>query len=100
MRIGIFPMVGDLLHTGHLYAIQEAKANCDYLIVALNCVPDSKQPIESIFERWSRLKFNSLVDEIIPYQGESDLYNIILTVPHHIRFVGEDYKGKDFTGRD
>jgi glycerol-3-phosphate cytidylyltransferase len=100
MRIGIFPMVGDLLHTGHLYALEEAKRECDYLIVLLNCVPEGKQPVETIFERWSRLKFNKEVDEIIPYQGEADLLNIIKTVHHDVRFVGGDYFGKDFTGRD
>lgn len=100
MKIGIFPLVGDLLHTGHLYAINEAKEECDYLIVLLNCVPDGKQPVETIFERWSRLKFNKQVDEVIPYEGEEDLLNIIKTVKHHVRFVGGDYFGKDFTGRD
>ena len=44
--------------------------NCDYLIILLNCVPDNKQPVETIFERWSRLKFINGVDEIIPYQNE------------------------------
>lgn len=100
MKIGIFPMVGDLLHTGHLYALEEAKNQCDYLIVLLNCVPDGKQPVETIFERWSRLNFNKEVDEIIPYQGEADLLNVIKTVKHDVRFVGGDYFGKDFTGRD
>jgi glycerol-3-phosphate cytidylyltransferase len=100
MKIGIFPMVGDLLHTGHIYAINEAKESCDYLIVLLNCVPDGKQPVETIFERWSRLQFNKKVDEVIPYEGEKDLLNIIKTLKHHVRFVGGDYLGKDFTGRE
>lgn len=100
MKIGIYPLVGDLLHTGHIYAIQEAKQNCDYLIILLNCVPDNKQPVETIFERWSRLKFINGVDEIIPYQGESDLLNIIKTLKYDIRFIGNDYIDKDFTGKN
>jgi len=100
MRIGIYPLVGDLLHTGHIYAIQEAQLNCDYLIVLLNCLPDNKRPVETIFERWSRLRYLDGVDDIIPYQGEKDLLNVIKTIPHDVRFVGSDYRGKDFTGRD
>lgn len=100
MKIGIYPLVGDLLHAGHIYAVQEAKQNCDHLIVLLNCLPDNKRPIETIFERWSRLRYLAGVDEIIPYQGEKDLLNVIKTVQHDIRFVGKDYFGKDFTGRD
>jgi glycerol-3-phosphate cytidylyltransferase len=45
MLIGFYPMVGDLLHAGHLLAIEEAKQNCDYLIVGLNCNPANKNPI-------------------------------------------------------
>ena len=98
-KIGIFPLVGDLLHTGHLYAISNAKNDCDHLIVLLNCVPDNKKPIETIFERWSRLASNINVDEIIPYEGEKDLLNIIKVIPHNIRFVGQDYISKNFTGK-
>lgn len=98
-KIGIFPLVGDLLHTGHIYALEIAKGYCDKLIVLLNCVPDNKIPIESIFERWARLNSNKYVNEIIPYGGEKDLLSIIKTLPHNVRFVGDDYINKDFTGR-
>lgn len=100
MRIGIYPLVGDLLHAGHIYAIQEAKMNCDYLVILLNCLPDNKSPVETVFERWSRLKYLNGIDDIIPYQGEKDLVNVIKTIPHDVRFVGSDYREKDFTGRD
>jgi glycerol-3-phosphate cytidylyltransferase len=100
LKVGIYPMVGDLLHTGHIYALREAKSKCDRLIVLLNCVPDNKKPVESIFERYSRLESNKYVDYIIPYEGENDLLNIIKTLPHDIRFVGADYIGKDYTGRE
>lgn len=97
-RIGLFPLVGDLLHAGHIWALQEAKTQCDYLIVCLNCIPDDKQPVESIYERYTRLKCNKYVDEIIPYQGEADLEKIIVSTNYHIRFLGEDYKDKIHTG--
>ena len=34
MKVGVYPMVADVLHAGHLLAIEEAKKHCDYLIVA------------------------------------------------------------------
>ena len=51
-QIGFYPVVGDLLHAGHILALEEAKENCDYLIVGLNCAPDGKNPVQSIYERF------------------------------------------------
>lgn len=81
-------MVGDLLHTGHILALQEAKSRCDYLIVGLNCKPDNKVPIQSIFERYMQLKAVKFVDEVIPYDGKKDLELIAASLTYHIRFLG------------
>ena len=62
MKIGLYPLVGDLLHPGHILAMQEAKSNCDYLIVALNCTPDGKRPIQSIYERYIQLSAIKYID--------------------------------------
>lgn len=51
-KIGLFPMCADILHAGHILALEEAKRHCDYLIVALNTHPDGKQPVQSVFERY------------------------------------------------
>ena len=67
--IGFYPVVGDLLHAGHILALEEAKENCDYLIVGLNCAPDGKNPVQSIYERFIQLRAVKYVDEIIPYGG-------------------------------
>lgn len=91
MIVGLFPLVGDLLHTGHLCALKEAKEHCDYLIVALNVLPDNKSPIESVYERFVRLDSCKYVDKIIPYQGEKDLLLLINTLNYNIRFIGNDH---------
>lgn len=94
LKIGFYPMVGDLLHTGHILALQEAKANCDYLIVGLNAKPDNKFPVQSLFERYIQLKAVKYVDEVIPYDGELDLQLICTALDYDIRFVGADYLNK------
>ena len=101
--IGIFPMVADLLHTGHLLALERAHVYCDKLIVALNVdptvdTPNKNKPIESVFERYTRLRSCKFVDQIIPYSGEADLLLLLQTTPHSVRFVGMDHKDMPFTG--
>ena len=98
--IGLYPMAADILHTGHILAIEEAKNNCDYLIVALNCTPNNKTPIQSIYERFIQLRAIKFIDEIIPYQGKEDLELLAESLNYNIRFVGEDYIGKSWDGKE
>ena len=93
--IGFYPMVADVLHAGHILAIQEAKENCDYLIVGLNCNPENKKPIQSIYERYIQLKACKYIDEIIPYSGKLDLELLAKSLRYDIRFLGEDYMNKE-----
>ena len=100
MKIGFYPVVGDLLHAGHIIAIEEAKENCDYLIVGLNCAPDNKSPIQSIYERFMQLRAIKFIDEIIPYQGRKDLELLASSLNYSIRFLGDDYRDKDWDGKE
>ena len=100
MKIGFYPMVADILHTGHILAIEEASKNCDYLIVGLNCTPNGKCPIQSIYERFIQLRGVKWIDEIIPYQGRSDLEKLAKSLQYDIRFLGEEYRDKDWDGKD
>lgn len=100
MRIGLFPMVADVLHAGHILAIKEAKDNCDYLIVALYCTPGRKNPIQSIFERYIQLSAVKYVDEVIPYEDEKDAIRLITSLAFDVYFLGEDYRGKSFEGSE
>lgn len=98
--VGFFPMVGDILHTGHILALGEARANCDYLIVGLNCKPENKEPVQSIYERFIQLKAVTYVDEVIPYEGREDLELLASSIPYQVRFLGEDYLNKDWDGKE
>ena len=99
MKIGFYPMAADILHIGHILAIEEAKKQCDYLIIGLNCMPDGKTPIQSIYERFMQLRAIKWVDEIIPYQGKADLENVASSLNYNIRFLGEDYIDRDWDGK-
>lgn len=99
MKIGLFPICGDILHAGHMMAIEEAKDNCDYLIVALNCAPNNKEPIQSVYERFMQLRGVKWIDEIIPYEGTKDLELLASSLNYDIRFLGADYEGKYWDGK-
>ena len=96
----------DLLHPGHLFLLEWSRSHCDRLIVGLQTNPtidrpDEKHPpVQSVFERWVQLRAVRYVDEIIPYDTERDLENLIASLDIQIRFLGDDYSlRKDFTGR-
>ena len=104
MKIGITFSAFDLLHAGHVSMLAEAKQNCDYLIVGLHIDPslerDNKnKPIQSLIERQIQLKGCKYVDEIICYESERDLLNILATTKWDVRIIGEEYRNKGFTGR-
>ena len=104
--IGFTCSTFDLLHAGHITMLEEAKHHCDYLIVGLQNDPtldrpDSKNPpVQSIIERQIQLAAVEFVDEIIVYNTEQDLVDLLLTLPIDVRVLGDEYKSKDFTGKD
>lgn len=105
MIIGFTASTFDLLHAGHIAMLREAKSQCDYLICGLQVDPtidrkEKNKPIQTIVERHTQLSAVKFVDEIIPYCTESDLCDIINMYPIDIRILGEEYKDKDFTGKD
>lgn len=100
MKIGLYPMVADVLHTGHMLAIEEAKKHCDYLIVALHCCPNYKTPVQTIYERFIQLRAVKWIDEVIPYQDKEDAATLIQSFNFDIYFLGEDYKDKEFENSD
>lgn len=104
MKVGITFGVFDLLHAGHIMMLQEAKYNCDYLIVGLNTDPttfdpDKRKATQSVVERFIQLEGCKFVDEIIPYESEQDLKDLLQTLPIDIRIIGEEYKSQEFTGK-
>lgn len=103
-KVGIIFGTWDFLHPGHLYALTIAKQNCDFLIAGLLADPSierlkKNKPVETLFERWVRLKACDRVDQIIPYSTEYDIFNILTTLYPDIQFLSEEYKGKHITAQ-
>ena len=104
-KIGFTASAFDLLHAGHILMLEEAKTVCDYLIVALQINPNTdrpgkRKPIQSVVERQIQLEAVKYVDKVVVYETEQDLLNLLKILPIDIRIIGEDYLGKDFTGRE
>jgi len=93
------------MHAGHALMLDECKRHCDFLYVGLiddptKDRPEKNKPVQSLFERYAQLVAHRAVDEVIPLDGEADLDLALRSLPIDIRFVGEDYIGKTFTGKE
>lgn len=104
LRIGITFSQWDLLHAGHIAMLSEAKNHCDYLIAGLQNNaqwdrPEKNEPIQSIVERQIQLAATRYVDEIVVYNTEQDLVDLLLILPIDVRILGVEYEDKEFTGR-
>ena len=106
MKIGFTASTFDLLHAGHVQMLKDAKEECDYLIVGLQTDPTldrpdtKKRPIQTLVERSIQLKAVKYVDEVIPYETEKDLEDILQMYNISVRIIGEEYQGKNFTGKE
>lgn len=105
MKVGITFSTFDLLHAGHVQMLREAKEQCDYLIVGLQFDPsidrpEKNSPVQTVVERYAQLSAVKYVDEIIPYQSEKDVEDILEMFHIDVRVLGDEYKEKDFTGKD
>lgn len=94
----------DLFHAGHNLMLKECRELCDYLIIGLQTDPtidrpEKNKPVQTIYERYIQLENCKWVDEIIPYETEKDLLNLLATIQFDIRFIGADYLNRDFTGK-
>ena len=104
MRVGFTASTFDLCHAGHIMMLREAKTVCDYLIVGLQTDPtidrpEKNKPVQTLLERYIQLNAIEYVDEIVPYQTEQDLEDILNMFPINVRILGEEYKNGKFTGR-
>ena len=105
-KIGITFSTFDMLHAGHIAMLSEAKNHCDYLIAGLQTDPtidrpDTKNhPVQSIVERQIQLAACRYVDEVVVYQTEQDLIDLLLILPVDVRILGVEYEHKNFTGRE
>lgn len=104
MKTGITFSAFDLFHAGHVKMLEEAKRQCEYLIVGLQTDPsidrpEKNKPTQTVVERYIQLKACRFVDEIIPYTTESDVEDILQSFKIDVRILGEEYRDRDFTGK-
>lgn len=105
MIVGFTCSAFDLLHAGHVAMLEEARDNCDYLVVGLHTNPqldrpEKNKPIQSTFERFIQLDGCKYVNKIIPYDTEADLLNLLKILQPDLRILGKEYEGKEFTGHE
>jgi len=106
LKIGFTASTFDLLHAGHIARLSEAKNHCDYLICGLQTDPTidrphtKNKPVQTLVERQIQLSACRFVDEIVVYETERDLVDLILTLPLDVRILGVEYEDTNFTGRN
>ena len=105
MKVGFNCSTFDLFHAGHVTMLKMEKERCDYLKVALQVDPTidrpglKNKPVQSIYERYAQVQACRYVDEILVYDTEKELLNLIMTQDMNIRFLSEEYLYRDFTGK-
>ncbi len=104
MRVGFTCSTFDLFHAGHVLMLEEAKRQCDWLIVGLQTDPTidrpaKNKPVQSVFERFVQVSACKWVNEVVVYESEKDLMNLLKSYNIHVRILGKEYQDKDFTGR-
>ena len=105
MKVGITFSTFDLFHAGHVKMLEEAKRQCDFLIVGLQLDPsidrpEKNKPVQGLVERYIQVKGCKHVDEIVPYVTEQDLEDILRSFKIDVRIIGEEYRDKGFTGKE
>ena len=105
MKIGFNCSSFDLLHAGHVTMLKMEKQHCDHLIAALQIDPTidrpetKNKPIQSVVERYVQLSAVKFIDQIIVYDTEKDLEDLLMFLPISVRIIGEEYKDREFTGK-
>jgi len=104
LTVGFTASCFDLFHAGHVLMLEEAKEHCQYLIAALQTDPtldrpEKMKPIQSVYERFVQLSACKYVDEVVVYDTEADLLNVLSSKPIDVRILGEEYMNKEFTGK-
>lgn len=105
MKIGFTCSTFDLFHAGHIIMLEEAKKQCDYLIVGLQTDPTidrpfKNKPVQTVFERFVQLNACKYIDRVVVYATEKELLDILLSYSIDIRILGDEYMGQEFTGHD
>ena len=95
----------DVIHPGYIKMFSECKSNCDYFTILLHSDPsierpEKLKPILTLDERIEVLSSIKFINEIKSYTYETELYDLIKNGGYSVRFLGDDYRNKSFTGDD
>jgi glycerol-3-phosphate cytidylyltransferase len=104
LKTGLVASAFDLLHPGHIMLLSDARSRCDHLIAALHTDPTiersfKNRPVQSTLERYIQLDGCKYVDEIIPYDTEKDLENLLTFKNVDIIYLGSEYIDTEYTGK-
>ena len=100
LAVGAF----DVLHTGHIALLNYAKSLGDYLLVALDTderITEAKgysRPVNNQLIRGTIMENLKAVNEVLFFNSDEELINIIQTYKPDIRVIGSDWKGKTVVG--
>ena len=103
--VGMAHSTFDLLHAGHTHYLEYSKNRCDFLIVGLLSDPTIDRlntknfPCQTMYERYLQLEGIRYVDFIIPFSHEEDIVNMLKLVKPDYRFLGEEYRDVEYTGK-
>ena len=104
-EIGVIASNFDVIHPGYLELFREMNENCNQQFILLHDDPtierpEKIKPVLSVSDRRSMIEpfFNNPV--ILSYNTEAELYFLLQSIDPDVRFMGDDYIGKSFTGDD
>jgi glycerol-3-phosphate cytidylyltransferase len=105
MITGVIAGSFDVVHPGYIYTFKQAKKNCDFLTVALQDDPSFERPnklkcILSLQERIEILSSIKYIDNILVYNTENELLQLLKNNNFDIRILGNDYINKSITGKE
>ena len=103
--IGVIAGNFDIIHPGYIKLFRECSENCDTFMVCLQMDPsierpEKLKPILSIDERLEILEAIKYINSVWVYDTEKDLVGLLKFLKPDIRFLGDDYKDKSYTGDD
>ena len=102
-KVGIIAGNFDVIHPGYIKMFKECKSKCDRFVILLHTDPSIERPhklrpILSVEERIEILESIKYITDVHTYTYETELIELLKGINPDVRFLGDDYKGKTYTG--
>jgi len=102
-KTGVIAGNFDVIHPGYIKMFKECKSYCQQFVILLHVDPsierpEKLKPILSKEERTEVLTSIKWIDSIAYYTYEKELVELLKGIEPDIRFLGDDYRGKTYTG--